>query len=71
MSTDERTPGLATLRGRVTDSHGTALAGVTVVASAGIGVGSESGISEEDGRFEMSLEPGDYTLAFYYSEFTV
>lgn len=34
-------------------------------------IGSTSVVSGDDGRFEVELEPGDYTVSFHYADVMV
>ena len=83
--TDEHTIGLpasanmvaptaitGTIRGSATDSTGHILAGVTVVATSPALQGTQSGVTDNDGRFVLTnLPPGTYIVTFYYADATI
>jgi hypothetical protein len=58
------------LTGIVTDAQNAVLPGVTVTAKSPALIGSQTSITETDGRFRFpSLPPGTYTLAFELAGF--
>lgn len=62
-------PGAATLKGRVEDTSGSAVAGATIiVACAGDARNAKSG---DDGRFEvLGLAPGRCSISAWHRSFT-
>jgi outer membrane receptor protein involved in Fe transport len=58
------------LTGIVSDSQGATLPGVTVVAQSPALIGTQTAVSENDGRYRFpALPPGRYTLTFELSGF--
>ncbi len=59
------------VKGVVKDTRtGELLAGVTVVATDGK-TQSEAAITDERGNYTLGLEPGTYTIQFYYGDVTI
>ena len=61
------------VRGQVKDDPtGTALGGVTVVATSPALQGSQSDITDGGGRYRLSnLPPGTYLVTFYYADLRI
>ncbi|MBS3820119.1 carboxypeptidase regulatory-like domain-containing protein, partial [bacterium] len=58
------------LEGKVTDNEGVPLPGVTVTAESPALIGTQSSITDQEGRFRLrNLPPGEYTLTFELSGF--
>jgi len=57
------------VRGVVADSRSSEkLAGVTVVATSNKSKASQTAITDETGSYSIALDPGTYTVTFYYAE---
>jgi hypothetical protein len=59
------------IRGQVSDQTGQLLAGVTVIVTSPNLEGTQTAISDESGKYNVAnLPAGDYTVTFYYADFT-